>query len=254
MIRRQSLLAVILVVSLGPTARCQSDDANGWWQDLRGPDAKPAYQAMWKFVDRPEQALTFLQKRLQPVQPVEDKIVERLIQDLNDDSFTVRTDARSALEKLAELAEPGLRKALERKPSVETTQTLNRLLKNLAGPAANAEQLAQCRALEILEHISLSAKKVPSDQARKILHDLAQGVPQARLTMQAKNTLDQVQRRTSPTGKVVAAVPPRTRDLFGDPLPKEPRPGLAQPVSATTWPHSPPTAKACPESRLPVCS
>ena len=161
--------ALALFLILIPAGFPQTDDPSALWQDLRGPDAKQAFASMWKLVDHPEPTVAFLQKRLQPIKPIDDKIVIQLIQDLNDDAFAVRDRARIALERLAEQAEPDLRKALATKPAIEVEQTFSRLLKKLDGPAANAEQLAQLRALEVLEHIGLSSNKTAAASARKLL-------------------------------------------------------------------------------------
>ena len=100
------------------------------------------------------------------------------MKDLDSDRYVTRERATRELEKLGELAEPALRSALNRQPSLETRQRLESLLQKL-DPIRDPESLRSLRAIEVLEHIG-------SAEAQTLLQQLARGAPEARLTQEAK--------------------------------------------------------------------
>jgi truncated hemoglobin YjbI len=66
---------------------------------------------------------------------------------------------------------------------------LESLLDSVEGPG-EAEWLRDVRALEVLEHIG-------TPEARQVLKVLAEGAPEARLTQEAKASLERLARRTA---------------------------------------------------------
>jgi hypothetical protein len=78
-----------------------------------------------------------------------------------------------------------LRQALERRPSPETRRRLNDLLALPAGRLRGPEVLRALRATQALEYVGTPA-------ARQVLAALAQGSPQARVTQEAKATLERL--------------------------------------------------------------
>src|SRR5262249_32595872 len=78
------------------------------WTDLVGNDAARAYRAGWTLASAPEQALTLLTEKLQPVGEADAKRMTRLISDLDDANFAVRQTATQALTKLGVTAKPAL--------------------------------------------------------------------------------------------------------------------------------------------------
>jgi hypothetical protein len=107
----------------------------------------------------------------------------RLLAALDSNRFAEREQAVQELEKLGFGAEPGLRQALATKPSPEVRRRIDRLLENLQ----RAPMLQSLRALEILEHIG-------TVEAQQILESLAKGAPEARLTQEAKASLDRLRK------------------------------------------------------------
>jgi hypothetical protein len=103
--------------------------------------------------------------------------------DLQSDRFELRRQAEATLEKLGDLTEPALRKALADEPPLEVRQRLERLLAKHFVPTV--EQLRELRAVELLELIGTS-------EAREELQALARGVPDARLTSAAKSALSRL--------------------------------------------------------------
>jgi len=111
-----------------------------------------------------------------------------LIAELDGEHFGAREEAQQALEGLGELAAPALQKALERRPSLEVRRRVERLLQKLEGPVTALEQLRHLRSIEVLEHIGTPA-------ARQVLEGLANGAPEARLTREAKASLQRLTKR-----------------------------------------------------------
>jgi WD40 repeat protein len=157
------------------------------WDDLGGADAARAYQAAWELA-APGPAAALLRERLKPAAPADPERVARLIADLDDDDFAVRERATRELEGLAGLAEAACRKALAGRPPPEVRRRLEYLLEERDQRAVLPGQLQGLRAVEALEHLG-------SPEAVQLLKTLADGVPEARLTQEAKASLERLGRR-----------------------------------------------------------
>ena len=104
------------------------------WAELGSADAARAYRAVRTLIRAGEPAASFLADRLQPIPAADAQEITRLIADLDSERFTVRAKAEGELEKLAERAEPALRRALEGKPpSLEFRRRIERLLQRVQG-------------------------------------------------------------------------------------------------------------------------
>jgi hypothetical protein len=131
----------------------------------------------------PELALPHLRKHLHPV--TEQQGVRRLIADLDSPRFAVRSKALAKLQRLGETAEPARRKALAEGPKLEVRRRIEGLLEEIDSMPPSAESLRAFRAIEILERLG-------GPDARKIIETLTRGVPEARLTQDAKATLRRI--------------------------------------------------------------
>jgi RNA polymerase sigma factor (sigma-70 family) len=157
------------------------------WTDLAAKDAAPAYRAIRKLAASPTSAIPFLRKLVRPAPALDEKRLARLIADLDSDDFTVRQKAAAELEKLDERALPVYRNALQSKPSLETRRRLQDLMEKV-GPAwwdVSGERLRSLRAVEVLELAG-------TQQARELLKNLAAGAEGARLTEEAKASLQRL--------------------------------------------------------------
>jgi hypothetical protein len=65
------------------------------------------------------------------------------------------------------------------------------LLEQIENEVPSPEALGTLRAMEVLEHWGTA-------EARQILERLAQGIPEARVTREAKEALEQLGKRTEP--------------------------------------------------------
>lgn len=153
------------------------------WIDLAGVGPQAA-QALWDLVAASEQAVPLLRQRIRPAESADAQCVERLIRDLDSDDFQTRTKATEELEKIVDGAEPALRKKLAEKPSLEMRQRIQQVLSKLE-PSASAERLRALRAIQVLEYAGTA-------EAKEQLRTLAKGVPDARLTREAKAALERL--------------------------------------------------------------
>jgi WD40 repeat protein len=162
------------------------------WSELSDPDALTAYRAIGKLIQSPQQTVAFLAQRLKPVAPVDQKRLAQLIADLDHARFADRETASRELEKLGTLSEPALRKALKNHPSAEARRRAEQLLQKLVSDISPPETLRTVRAVEILEAIG-------EPDACPLLESLAKGAPEARLTQEAKASLERLAKRTAAT-------------------------------------------------------
>jgi hypothetical protein len=88
---------------------------------------------------------------------------------------------------LGELAEATLRQKLQEKLTLEMQQRLEHLLRKVE-PSRSPDRLREVRAIEVLEHIG-------TPEAKQILQTLAEGAPEARLTQEAKASLERLAKR-----------------------------------------------------------
>jgi RNA polymerase sigma factor (sigma-70 family) len=162
-------------------ARLSADEVRSAWEDLAG-EAGKAYHAIGALAAAPEQAVPFLAERLKPAVAPDLKRVEGLLAQLDSKRFADREAATRELENLGGLAEPAARRALADKPQLEVKRRLEALLEKMDAVAPSPGEVRAVRAVEALEHAGTPA-------ARRLLADLAAGVPEARQTREARAAL-----------------------------------------------------------------
>jgi RNA polymerase sigma factor (sigma-70 family) len=163
------------------------------WKDLAGEDAQKAFRAIWTLVAGSKQAIPFLRKHLEPVPPIDAKSqqqVDQWLAGLDNREFHVRDKATKELEKLGERGGDAIRQALKGNPSLEVRRKLEQLLEKLERFPSAPERLREVRAVEVLEHIGTA-------EATQHLQALAVGAPEARLTKEAKASVDRLAKRAS---------------------------------------------------------
>jgi WD40 repeat protein len=156
------------------------------WTDLAGGDAAQAWRAVWRLAGSAREAVPFFRERMRPVPAAGPQKVAQWIKDLDSDSFVTRQQADAALREFGEEAALALHNALQAMPSLEVRVRVQRLLEELARPSA--AQLRYLRAVEALEYAATPG-------AASLLEELAKGAPEARLTREAKLSLDRLRRR-----------------------------------------------------------
>jgi dipeptidyl aminopeptidase/acylaminoacyl peptidase len=153
------------------------------WNDLAAADAVKSYRAIRTMAAASRSSTAFLKEQLHPVAPADANLVARLLADLDGDQFAVRDKAMQDLERLGDRAATGLRKALDAKPTLEVKRRIEQLLEKQNGVG----NIRMVRALEILERIGTT-------EARKLCEALADGVPDAPLTREARAMLKRLSR------------------------------------------------------------
>jgi WD40 repeat protein len=156
--------------------------------DLAAADGHRAYRALWTLVAAQDQAVALFRERLRPVIAADPRRVAKLLADLDSDAFAVRDNSSKELQKLGETALSSVQKTLAGKLPLEVRRRLEQLLEMMSG--SPAEQIYRVRAVEVLEQIG-------SPEARRLLETLASGVPEARLTREAKASLQRLGHHTT---------------------------------------------------------
>lgn len=167
-------------------------EREAFWTDLAAPDAFRAYRAMWAMVREPQDSLPFLKERLKPVPKTAAGHIVQLIENLENDKFVVREQATTELNLLGEVALPALRKAATAPVSLEGRRRIAKLLQTYGGFVPPPDRLRLLRAVEILERLG-------SPEALQVLHAVSQGAPEARLTQDAKASVQRRMQRAPAT-------------------------------------------------------
>jgi WD40 repeat protein len=160
----------------------------GYWAVMAAANPAESYRATSALIRAPGATVPFLEKHLKPTVPAEGKDVNRLIEELDDESFDVREKAERQLAAHRGHWEAKMRSALAKDPPDETRTRLQRVLDGPDEAVASPERLRELRAVQVLEAIG-------SDEARRLLRTLAGGAADAVLTREARAALDHLASR-----------------------------------------------------------
>jgi hypothetical protein len=158
------------------------------WADLGHEDAARADRAKWRLVAAADRAIPFLREQLRPVAAVDQQRLANRLAALDSGSFAARQQASRELEGMGELAEPALQEVLAHKPSLEVRQRVESLLEKLRTMPLTPERLRTVRGVEVLEQIGTA-------DAQVLVKTLAEGADGARLTREAKASLQRMSRQ-----------------------------------------------------------
>jgi hypothetical protein len=109
---------------------------------------------------------------------------------LSSDRFAARKQASDELIRLSDLASAACRKALAGQPPLEVRRRLEAILEKHAHDWHNptGERLRTLRAIEVLETAGAT-------EAGRVLETLAEGAPEARLTREARASVQRLKAR-----------------------------------------------------------
>jgi WD40 repeat protein len=175
-----------LVAPLRPGAALSATALRSLWDALGEPDAGRAGEAVTALAGAPGQALLLLKEHLRPVPRLDPKHVAALIDCLDDPRFAVRERATAELRALGKLADPSLRRALERKLPLEARRRIERLWEDVEGQRPPMETVRALRCVEVLERVGTA-------EARELLRALAAGEPAAEVTRQAERAVGRLE-------------------------------------------------------------
>jgi HEAT repeat protein len=162
-------------------------DLKTLWTDLAADDAQAAHRAVWTLATVPGQSLSLLKEKLLPIQARISPRIYALIEALDNNQFAVRKKVTRELEEQGDDAELALQKILEGPCSLEMRRGVEQILEKLG---TSPQLLQKLRAVEVLEHIA-------TPEARELLRNLAEGAPKARVTQEAKASLERLAKRSA---------------------------------------------------------
>jgi WD40 repeat protein len=158
------------------------------WAHLGARRAATAYRAIGGLAADPESALPVLAEGLRPVRPEDCEPVRKLLKGLDSKSFPARERAQRQLARLNADWEFLFQEVLLSKPTLEVRRRLEPLMGTPAMSQWSPEMVQQLRAVQALELIG-------NEQARRVLEKVAAGVPQARVTQEARAALKRLKAR-----------------------------------------------------------
>jgi RNA polymerase sigma factor (sigma-70 family) len=168
-----------------------------WWEDLASSDAGKAHQAMGRLVAAGDSATALIRTKLPAAVEIAEERVSGLIADLDHESFVRREKASKELEKLLPQVRPALENALSATPSLEVRRRIKSLLALPSLKVREAETLRGVRAVQVLEQIAATGADGTRLSAMELVKNLAAGAPDARLTQEAKATVERVVRKAT---------------------------------------------------------
>lgn len=174
-----------LAIGAGSANDLTPERLEALWRDLALSDPGVAYRAVGLLTATPKETVSLLRTHMKPVSCRTGEEMARLIADLDDDAFTVRDQATGELASLEWSAEPAVRRALRGSLSPEARQRLQKLLARLESPVPPPDVVRLNRAVGVLETVA-------SPQARQLLGTLAKGAPDARLSQDARASLQRL--------------------------------------------------------------
>jgi WD40 repeat protein len=170
--------------SILPPTKLTERQLHESWDRLGDEDAPSAFAWACVLSGSPKQTAAFTRQRPRPVTPDMVGRIPALLRSLDADDFETRDKAATELDALGDAAVPALRKALSASPSAEVRSQLRRHIAKY-GDQLGATALREMRAIEILERFR-------DDESRAVLRALAEGVPEARRTREAKASLERL--------------------------------------------------------------
>jgi WD40 repeat protein len=178
------------LVGPDPAPKPALKDLTDAWQRLEDPDAGRAYAGLCRMAADPGPAAAFLRRHLRPLRRPDPARLARLVAELDSDVFAVRERATQELAALGEAAAPALEQVLRGRASAEARHRASQLLADTRPSAMPPARWRALRAVEVLERIGTA-------EAREVLTALAAGAPGARLTEEARGSLQRLERRSA---------------------------------------------------------
>src|SRR5262249_11100415 len=154
---------------------------------LGSEQADEGFQALWKLVSSPEESVPLLGKRHKPAHTDQHRLLEIAIAELGNREFGTRQRAEQRLRKLGASIEPALRAALDQPASADMRKRLTEILASVVAEPRSGEYLRESRAIAVLEMVG-------TDEARRLLKELASGASGFSLTEDAKAALKRLER------------------------------------------------------------
>jgi WD40 repeat protein len=186
--------ATLLLWDLGSGAkqdqqsRLSDEQLEAAWKDLADADAEVVGRAIAALVKAPDQAVAAIKKRVMPAVKRDSAEIPARIADLAAADEKRRERATTELQEFGAAAAPELYKALRDKPPLDVRQRIEQVIAAVSRFPVSPGDLRCSRSIQVLERIG-------SDDARKILQELAGGDESAAATTEAAAALDRLKAR-----------------------------------------------------------
>lgn len=188
----RDLTGLVWDVSL-PTAgkaNASQETIKECWEELRNTkDGFKVHAALVTLAANPATFLDLCDKQLRPVPQLDLDAIKKWIAELDSPEFAVRSGAVKKLGRPGEDIVPLLRQALTKDIPLEQSRRLETLIARLDLPDSPPQRLQEMRAVEVLEYLA-------TPEARKFLERVASGARQARLTVDARTSLERIAKHT----------------------------------------------------------
>jgi len=169
--------------------KLQTEQLEALWKDLTVDNDFRLQRVFASFRAAPADAAAFLGKKLSPVGEAEQKRVKALLNDLDADDPKTREAATETLQVLAAAFEPLLARVARDHEPGEVRNRVRFVLRLQREKAVPQALLVQIRALIVLEQLGTA-------QARQVLEKMANGVAGARVTEDAKQSLERLRAKS----------------------------------------------------------
>jgi hypothetical protein len=162
------------------------------WNTLRAGKPLEAGEAVASLAAAQDDAVKWLESKLPPVGKPDAVKVKKWLAQLNDDAQLKRDEASRELATLGPLIETEVKNALANPPSAEVKRRLQELQREMRSLwCSDPDTVRAVRAVYVLERIG-------SEKAVALLKKLAEGEIAARLTREAKISLERLEVRKPP--------------------------------------------------------
>jgi hypothetical protein len=152
---------------------------------------------MWSLAGQGRRGIDLLRAKITPAPRVEGPNAAQLIADLDSPRFGVRDKASKDLASRGSAVEKELVEARAKHPTPEAANRIDELLRRIHLPPRGTE-LQMLRGIQVIEWIG-------GDEAKRLLQQLGDGEPGARVTIEARRSLSRLQIADGVRG----ATPPR---------------------------------------------
>ncbi|MGL4421016.1 MAG: WD40 repeat domain-containing protein [Gemmataceae bacterium] len=151
-------------------------EADKLWAALSGGDAAAAYQAILTYERHPDRAVAELRRRVRMEPKPAAADVQKWFGELLAADYATRRLAQQQLDRHSDSLQPELTTLLQKTPSMEVRDVVDRILSSQQG--TSPLRVTQARAVEVLEHLALPA-------AEALLKEWSHGPAAAFLTREA---------------------------------------------------------------------
>lgn len=164
------------------------DQQEKCWRHLTTENAEKAYDAIWALADAPKVSVPMIRESFKPWMSNDAKRIEKFIRDLDAFSYDVRENASGELAKILDIAEPALRRAVAKPPSLEVKMRALHLLAKMRSPGDVKRDVRRLRrAVVVLE-------KIGHEEAQEMLEEVSQQSLLPELQQDAKQALQRLRK------------------------------------------------------------